>query len=72
MSKTGEWNDEDLDTKYRKIISKDFKNVSISLRNADLVIFPIRIFNLLQTTLDTKIHDLFFKKFKDLVKLNEI
>ena len=72
MSNSGQWNDEDLDTKYRKIISKDFKNVSVSLRNANLVIFPIRVFNLVQVTLDTKIHDLFFKKFNDLVKLNAI
>jgi len=72
MSNTGEWDDEDFEKKYKPIVSKDFKNVSLALRNADLVIFPIRVFNIVLFTLNSKIHDFFQKKFKELIKINEV
>ena len=72
MNSSGEWKDEDFDTKYRQIASEDFKGVFDVLRNATLVIYPIRSFNIILTTLDNKAHDFFVKKFKDLESYYEV
>ena len=66
MNSSGEWKDEDFDTKYRQIASEDFKGVFDVLRNATLVIYPIRSFDMILTTLDNKAHAYFVKKFSDL------
>ena len=66
MNSSGEWKDEDFDTKYRQIASEDFKGVFDVLRNATLVIYPIRSINMILTTLDNKAHAYFVKKFSDL------
>ena len=72
MNSSGEWKDVDFDTKYRQIVSEDFKGVFDVLRNATLVIYPIRSFNLILTTLDGKARTFFTKKFKDLENHHEV
>jgi hypothetical protein len=72
MNSSGEWKDEDFDTKYRQIASEDFKGVFDVLRNATLVIYPIRSFNIILTTLDTKAYAFFVKKFKNLKAYYEV
>tara|TARA_Y100000310_G_scaffold178817_1_gene178772 strand:- start:1241 stop:1621 length:381 start_codon:yes stop_codon:yes gene_type:complete len=72
MSSSGEWLDKDFDAQYRQLVSEDFKGVFDVLRNADLVIYPIRIFNIILSTLDTKAKEFFIRKFKDLEKHSEI
>ena len=72
MSSSGEWLNEEFDNRYRQLVSEDFKGVFDVLRNATLVIYPIRIFNIIMSTLDTKAHNFFITKFKDLERNNEI
>jgi len=72
MHSSGGWKDKDFDTDYRQMVSEDFKGVFDVLRNATLVIYPIRSFNIIITTLDNKAYDFFVRKFKDLESYYEV
>ena len=72
MNSLGEWKDKDFDINYRQMVSEDFKGVFDVLRNATLVIYPIRSFNIILTTLDTKAYAFFVKKFKNLKAYYEV
>jgi len=72
MNSLGEWKDKDFDTEYRELVTEDFKEVFDVLRNATLVIYPIRSFNIILTTLDTKAYAFFVKKFKNLKAYYEV
>jgi|TARA_Y100000401_G_C8311391_1_gene219931 hypothetical protein len=57
---------------YGGDISAQFKVLHTHLNNAHLVVFPVRYFYLVVDGMQKEVGEFYMKKFKELVKKNEI